>query len=96
MALSPLRLFSSAQELCSASLYWKDGYYELREIRVDDLASLGLNRSKDVSMICGLVARDLEHPQMQQFQGCFQDLTYPPVNPIQYEGSYCLRCKLVK
>ena len=35
--------------------------YVLREIRADDIAGLGLNRSKDVSMICGLVVRDPEH-----------------------------------
>lgn len=94
--LSPGRLFSLAEEPCSASLHWTDSHYKLREIGTEDIAGLELNRSKDVSMICGLVVRDPEDPQRRQFQDCFQDLMCPPVNPIQYDVGYCLRWELVK
>jgi hypothetical protein len=94
--LPPRRLFSSAQELCSASLHWTDRHYELQEIRLEDIAGLDLNGYKDVSMICGLVVRDPEGPRTRQFQGCFQDLMCPPVNPTQCEAGFCLGWKLAQ
>src|SRR5450432_4107295 len=93
--LSPRRLFSSAQDLYSASIHWADSHYKLQEIGPEDTVGLELNGSKDVSMICGLLVRDPEDPQVRQFQSCFQDLLYPPMNPIHYQAGFCLRWKLV-
>jgi hypothetical protein len=94
--LSPRKLLSSAREPCSASLHWADSHYELHEIGTEDIAGLELNGSKDVSMICGLVVRDPEDPQIRLFQDCFQDLMCPPVNPIQYKVGCCLGWELAK
>ena len=94
--LSPRRLFQSVQGSCSASLHWTDSHYKLHEIGPEDIAGLELNGSTDVSMICGMIVRDPEDPQVLQSQAYFQDLFCPPVNPTQFEGGFCLGWKLAK
>ncbi len=83
---SPRELFSSQDgQLRSASLYWKDSRYALREIGPEDIVGIGKRATtlEDVSFICGIT---LTHPKemslRQRHQQCFQHPECPPAYPI--------------
>lgn len=92
ITLTPEKLFTYRHnELCSASLYWKDNEYALRTIRSDDIVGIGDRAStlQDVSLICGIT---LTHPKemelRQRHQQCFQHPNCPsayPLCPIGYK-----------
>jgi hypothetical protein len=68
ITLTPEKLFTYRHnELCSASLYWKDNEHALQTIGPDDIVGIGDRTStlQDVSLICGIT---LTHPKERELR----------------------------